>query len=120
MAYSRIASHHGREMTLTIDPRYYDAVIFRLQGAVGDSMIALVRKLRDTGLRVAVLRNRTSQTRLLCGTPRSGWMRLPNAPLSLRTPKLGWMPAAAPDSHSSSVSTAPGPTNCAEAVRTRW
>jgi alpha,alpha-trehalase len=39
-------------MTLTIDPRHYDAVIFRLQSAVTDSVIALMRKLHEAGLGV--------------------------------------------------------------------
>jgi alpha,alpha-trehalase len=50
-------------MTVTIDPRYYDAVILRLENAMADpacidaafnSTLALVRKLHDAGLRVGV------------------------------------------------------------------
>jgi alpha,alpha-trehalase len=50
-------------MTLTIDPRYYDAVIFGLEGTAADtacidevlnSTIALARKLRDAGVRIGI------------------------------------------------------------------
>ncbi|OBI40263.1 trehalose-phosphatase [Mycobacterium kyorinense] len=46
-------------MTVTVDPRYYDAVVFDLDGvgtdaAVVASVVALVRKLRDAGVRTGV------------------------------------------------------------------